>query len=271
VTTAALASVRKQLIAGLSQDYGVHPYGKWRGAFWRLVSLAELGATKDRPGVREAADQALDWLASPQRLAEIHKRVIRGRVRRCASQDGRALWACSRIGLDDPRLDTLAESLVDTQWPDGGWNCDRHPECSHSSFHETWGPIQGLAACGARDAATRGAEFLLRHRVVFSERTGRPAHPVFLELSYPPYWHYDVLVGLVTLHRSVGLDDARASDALDIVESKRRPDGTWRCERRWWKRPGSKGTGVEAVDWGSAAHELLTERARGTLEAAGRT
>ncbi len=167
-------------------------------------------------------------------------------------------------------MDTLAESLVETQWPDGGWNCDRHRECTHSSFNETWGPIQGLAVYGATDAAARGAEFLLRHRLVFSERTGLPAHPVFLELSYPPYWHYDVLVGLTTLQRSEGLDDDRASDALDLVESKRQPDGTWRCERRWWKRPGSKGAGVEAVDWGPAANELLTERARDLLQAAGR-
>jgi hypothetical protein len=167
-------------------------------------------------------------------------------------------------------MDTLAESLVETQWPDGGWNCDRHRECTHSSFNETWGPIQGLAVYGATDAAARGADFLLRHRLVFSERTGKPAHPVFLELAYPPYWHYDALVGLTTLQRSVGLDDDRASDALDLVESKRQPDGTWRCEGRWWKRPGSKGAGVEAVDWGPAANELLTERARDLLQAAGR-
>jgi hypothetical protein len=258
------------LLSGLSRDYGVHPHGKWRGAFWRLISLVELGADKDHPGVLEAADQTLGWLASPRRLAEIRERVIDGRVRRCASQDGRALWACRRIGLDDPRLDTLAESLVETQWPDGGWNCDRHRECTHSSFNETWGPIQGLAAYGATDAAARGAEFLLRHRVVFSHRTGRPAQPVFLQLAYPPYWHYDVLVGLVTLQRSVGLDDPRAVDALDVLESKRLPDGTWRCERRWWRRPGSKGSGVEAVDWGTTAHEQLTERAAAVLEAAGR-
>jgi hypothetical protein len=262
--------VREEIVEALSRDTGSNVYSKWRGAHWRLLSLAELGVGKDHPGVSEAAGQVLDWLASPRRLDEIHKRVIRGRVRRCGSQEGRAIWACRTIGFDDPRLDALAESLVETQWPDGGWNCDRHPECEHSSFHETWGPIQGLAAYGATEAAERGAEFLLRHRVVFSERTGKPAHPVFLELCYPPYWHYDVLVGLVTLRRSVGLDDPRAADALDIVESKRRPDGTWRCERRWWKRPGSKGAGVEAVDWGAAEHELLTERVQETLGAAGR-
>jgi hypothetical protein len=266
--------VREELVAALGRDQGVHPYGKWRGAFWRLLSLVELGAGVDDPGVAEAADHTLDWLASPRRLAEIHKRKIDGRVRRCASQDGRGLWACCRLGVADERMNTLAGSLVETQWPDGGWNCDRHRECTHSSFNETWRPIQGLAEYGATEAAAgaakRGAEFLLRHRLVFSERTGKPAHPVFLQLAYPAYWHYDVLVGLTTLQRSVGLDDPRASDALDLLESKRLEDGTWRVERRWWKRPGSKGSGVEAVDWGTGANELLSDRAAEMLLAAGR-
>ncbi len=229
--------MREALVAELGRDRGGHPYEKWRGAFWRLLSLVELGAGRDTPGAIEAADQTLGWLAGPKRLDEIHRRVIDGRVRRCASQDGRGLWACCRLAIEDERLDTLATSLVETQWPDGGWNCDRHRECTHSSFHETWGPVQGLAAYGATEAVARGADFLLRHR----------------------------------LDRSTGLDDDRSADALDVLESKRPTDGTWRCDRRWWKRPGSKGSNVGVVDWADTAHELLTERAQATLQAAGRS
>jgi hypothetical protein len=196
--------MREELVEALSRDYGVHPYGKWRGAFWRLLSLVDLGVPPGHPGVLEAAEQTLEWLSNPQRLRRIHRRVIDGCVRRCASQDGRGLYACLRLGMRDERLDTLAESLVETQWPDGGRNCDLRPAASHSSFNETWGPILGLAEYGATDAAKRGAELLLQHRVYKSHRTGDPAHPAFLRLRYPPYWHYDVLVGLVVLDRSVG-------------------------------------------------------------------
>lgn len=263
--------MREELVSGLSQDFGVHAYGKWRGAYWRLLSLVDLGVEPGNPAGLAAAEQALDWLAEPRRLRTIHKRRIEGRVRRCASQDGRALEACLRIGLrGDPRLDTLAESLVETQWPDGGWNCDVRPQATHSSFNETWGPILGLAEYGAEEAVSRGAEFLLQHGVVYSHRTGEPAHPVLMQLHFPPYWHYDLLAGLRTLAGSVGLADPRAADALDVLESKRLPDGTWRCEGRWWKRPGSKGSNVEAVDWGEAAHELLTEQAREVLASARR-
>jgi hypothetical protein len=265
--------VRDALVEGLSRDYGVHAYGKWRGAFWRLLSLVDLGVEPGHPGAVAAAEQTLEWVAKPRRLGAIHKRRIRGRVRRCASQDGRALQACLAVGLGgDPRLDTLAESLVDTQWPDGGWNCDLRPEVTHSSFHESWGPILGLAAYGANatDAAARGAEFLLRHRVVFSHRTGELSRPMFLRLRYPRYWHYDLLAGLRTLAAAGALDDARTADALDLLESKREEDGTWRAEGKWWKRPGSKGSGVEAVDWGETENELLTEQARDVLRTAGR-
>jgi hypothetical protein len=260
------------LVSGLSRDYGVHPYGKWRGAFWRLISLVDLGVGGDHEAALAAAGQTLEWLRSPNRLRAMKKRTIAGRVRRCASQDGLALHACCRLGLrNDHRVEAIAESLVETQWPDGGWNCDVRPRVTHSSFNETWGPVLGLSAFGEREATGRGVEFLLRHRVVFSDRRPQElAHPAFAKLRYPPYWHYDLLVGLRTLASANGLGDPRTSDALDLLESRRHSNGTWHVEGRWWKRPGSKGSNVEAVDWGDAASELLTDQAWGVLAAAGR-
>jgi hypothetical protein len=263
--------MREELVSGLSKDYGVHPYGKWGGAFWRLISLADLGAPPGHAGAMQAAAQTLAWVVSPKRLAAIRKRRIAGRVRRCASQEGRALQACIDVGLrGDPRLDVLAEELVESQWPDGGWNCDRQRECTHSTFNETWGPILGLARYGATDAAARGAEFLLEHHVAYSHRNGELAHPTILRLRYPPYWHYDLLAGLRTVAASVGLDDARLEKPLDALEEKRHADGTWHVEGKWWKGQGSKGSNVEVVDWGPVANELLTEQAESVLHLAGR-
>jgi hypothetical protein len=260
----------EELVGALSQDYGVQAYGKWQGAFWRAISLVDLGVEPGHPGAVTAAKAALDWVANPQRLATIHRRRIAGRIRRCASQEGQVLRVCVALGVRDSRLDTIAESLVESQWPDGGWNCDRKPEATHSSFNETWGPILGLAAYGAEDVAARGGEFLLRHGVVFSHRTGELAHPGLLRLRFPAYWHYDLLAGLRTLAASGCIRDPRTTDALDILESQRRDDGTWQVDGKWWKSPGSKGSNVEAVVWGETANEVLTRQARGVLEAAGR-
>jgi hypothetical protein len=262
---------RDGLVAALSRDNGVHPYAKWQGAFWRLISLVDIGVEPGHPGAVAAAEQTLAWIADPAHVAEVEARVIDGRVRRHASMEGRTLQASLDVGLrGDPRLDVLAESLVRTQLLDGGWNSARHRDCVHSSFHESWGPIFGLARYGARDAVERGAEFLLEHRVVFSHRTGEPAHPAFLRIRFPAYWHYDVLTGVRTLAAAGAIGDPRAGDALDLLESKRRADGAWRTEGKWWKRPGTAESNVEAVDWGDAANEVLTEQAEAALRAAGR-
>lgn len=42
--------------------FGVHPYKKWGGAHWRLVSLVELGIPSGDTRARAAAETVLGWL-----------------------------------------------------------------------------------------------------------------------------------------------------------------------------------------------------------------
>jgi hypothetical protein len=201
--------------------------------------------------------------------------VIAGPARRCASQEGNALAACCRLGLrDDPRVEILARSLVEWQWPDGGWNCDRRATGRRSSFHESLAPMWGLHEYGTpwtRAAADRTAELFLEHRLFRSLRTGEPMHPSFLVAHYPPYWHYDVPQALLVLWRMGKAGDPRAHDALDLLASLRAADGMWHAGARWWRRPGSAGSNVELVDWSAgAATELLTLNALRVLRASAR-
>ena len=69
--------MRDGLVAALARDHGVHAYSKWRGAFWRRRSLADLGAPPGHRGVAAAAEQALAWLAGTRRLG-MHERVVVG-------------------------------------------------------------------------------------------------------------------------------------------------------------------------------------------------
>lgn len=269
--------MRDVVVSALSRDSGTHPYAKWQGAFWRLISLVDLGVQPGHPGALAAARGALDWAASPRRLAEIHRRRIAGRVRRCASQDGQVLRCCLAIGLRDPRLDVLAESLVETQWPDGGWNCDKKATGYRSSFNESLPPMWGLhefwlatGEVAAREAAERTAELFLDHRLFRALATGEPIHPSFVTLHWPPFWHYDFAQALHVLARMGLAGDPRAADALDLLEEKRLPDGRWRAGGRWWKAPGSKGGNVEVVDWGGGPSEPLTLNALRVLRAAKR-
>ncbi len=125
-----------------------------RASHWRLGSLAELDADPVGPGDRGVRGAGVlarwsGWLEAPGRLART--KPVRGRVRICGSQEGLAAWAAMRLGLaDDPRVAGAIERLLGWQWPDGGWNCDKRPEASHSSFNESWGAMRALAVFGGR-------------------------------------------------------------------------------------------------------------------------
>jgi hypothetical protein len=268
----------RALLRGQQKDggFGGHPYNKWTGAHWRLVSLVELAVPPDEPRVLAAAERVLSWLTSKGRTRNIV--VIDGLPRRCASMEGNGLAVCSRLGLaGDPRVDQLARSLVDWQWPDGGWNCDRRASGRRSSFHEShasaWGLHEYASATGAdwaEEAAQRTAELFLEHRVFRSLGTGEPIRRDWLKLRYPSYWHYDVLQGLVVLGRLGRLDDPRVDDALELLLERRRPDGRWEAEACWWSRPGSKRL-PEVVDWGRRGpNEMITLNALRVLRGAGR-
>jgi hypothetical protein len=251
-----------------------HPYGnKWRGAHWRLVSLVELGIDA-QPEVLEAVEQVLGWLSSSR-----PRQVIAGLERRHASMEGNALAVCSRLGLaTDRRVVHLRDLILAAQWPDGGWNCDRRPKTAHSSFHESlatlWGLVEFERATGdekAGAAAGRAAEFLLRHRLFRSERTGKVGDPEWLKLHYPPYWHYDILQALLVLSRRGPLDDPRCADAIEVLVSKRRKDSTWQPSgSRYWLREGPERVNGDAVDWGrKGPNAMLTLNALRVLKVAG--
>jgi len=140
--------------------------------------------------------------------------------------------------------ESLARRLVSEQLDDGGWNCEA-PKSRRSSFHTTICVLEGLLeyerAVGSAPeiAAARhcGEEYLLKRGLFRRLSTGEVAHPAFLELAFPPRYHYDVLRAL-DYFRAAGLHDnvrpdARMNDAVQFVESKRQADGRWLLDRAY--------------------------------------
>lgn len=269
-------------------------YHKWQGLHWVLASLADLGYPEGDATLRPIRDRILDCWLKPTYFqeflarteAEAYRRkgipVMQGRYRRCASQQGNALLFLTNLGLADERADSLAERLLHWQWPDGGWNCDRHPDADTSSFMETRLPMLGLAAY-ARDhgsaavvrAVERAAEVFLRRKLFKRASDGRIIHPEFVTLHYPLYWHYDVLGGLRAMDRIGRIQDPRCADALDLLEEKRLSDGGWPAEKRHYKvRPRTLETSADYVDWGGTSsgrmNEWVTVDALAVLRSAGR-
>jgi len=268
------------LLSGQQADggFGRNPYRKFTGAHWRLISLAELEAPPADPRVAAAAEHILTWLMGQDR----HRgkaTVVDGLARAHTCIDGNALAACCRLGLArDNRARAMAESLLEWQWPDGGWNSDRTASGRRSSFHESLPAARGLheyaQVTGDRAAqagAARAAELFLEHRLLFTLKAGRPIRSQWLQLRYPSYWHYDLLGALLLVSRIGSVRDSRARDALDELERRRLPDGRWAADGQWWNPPGSARS-PDAVDWGESGspNEMITLSALRVLRAAGR-
>jgi len=85
-------------------------------------------------------------------------------------------------------------------------------------------------------------------------------HESFTKLHYPVYWHYDILAGLKVLAECGFTEDPRAAEALDLLESKRLPDGGFPAEGLFYKpgKPATTGS-AERVAWGIRKKDLANE------------
>jgi hypothetical protein len=270
-----------------------HTYRKWIGAHWVFATLADIGYPPRDKELIPIRDQVFDYWLNPEAIQERvcvasppasrgqGVPIIEGRARRCASQQGNALFAAVALGLIDNRCDLLAKLLIRWQWPDGGWNCDRRPDAAHSSFWESLIPLRGLAryaeATGdknAKRAARRAAEVFLNRRLYRRIADGKIMDGQFVKLHYPCYWRYDVLFGLKVMTESGFIADPRCHEALDLLESKRLPDGGWPVEERFYRTSKTPTTGCDLVSWGVVGrkryNEWVTADALYVLSAAGR-
>ena len=209
---------------------------KWTSTTYTMVLLRSLGLAPDNPQAMRACQILLDsgfW-----RDGGIN--YYPGRYQRsetCISS--MILAVLCWFGLEDSRVDRLAEHVIAQQMADGGWNCRAMPGyggATHGSFHTTISALEALLdyerlrpalAQASRESQVRGREFLVAHRLYRSYRTGAVAKPAMTRFSFPPRWHYDALRGLDYFRDSDAARDPRLADAIRLVEQRRRPDGRW--------------------------------------------
>jgi hypothetical protein len=211
--------------------WGEGLYGpKWTSTTYTLLLLRRLGLAPSNPqaieGCRRLLDDA-DWidggvsLFTGQRLAE-----------KCVN--GMILSLVSYFDISDSRTDSVARMLLAGSMVDGGWNCEDVLGATHSSFHTTISVLDGLLEwkrrTGSNDADSAiagGHEFMLRHQMHLSHRTGEVINQTWSTFHFPPRWHYDVLRGLDHLQDAGSPWDPRAAGVIELVHSKRRKDGRW--------------------------------------------
>lgn len=264
------STMAKKLLHHRRRDGTIYtsPYRKWQGPHWTLFSLAQIEYPKGDGSLIPMRDQMLDWLFAKEHLEFPRSLLIPGqekRFRRCASQEGNAIWYCMKLGLEDERIEILADRLKKWQWPDGGWNCDKRPEARKSSFVESLIPLRALALYGraygdeeARALAGRAAELMLKRRLLWRRKDGKVAHPHFAKIYYPiPF--YDVLFALKVMAEIGKINDRRCLDALDLLVSKRLPDGGFPLEMKNCKTSNEITTRGSFADWGSSGKKVMNE------------
>jgi hypothetical protein len=170
-----------------------------------------------------------EW--APGEIRESEMSCLTGNV--CAS--------LIRMGYaEDPRVRRALQWLVDIQNRDGGWLCPywkAHIRDKHGCFMGTITPLDALAECPEglrtpemREAADRGAEFLLMHRLYRADHHGFSViNESWLKLGFPQFF-YDILRGLDVVTRLGYSGDERISDALGVLLGKQGGDGRWVLE-----------------------------------------
>lgn len=261
-----------------------HPYSKWVGAHWVLAILADLGYPAGDQDLIPLREQVYNYFFSGTRENPTHKRRIiysRGLVRACASIEGNAIYALLKLGLSDSLTEGLVKLVCGWQWPDGGWNCDRRPNASHSSFHETLIPLRALNLYTqlsgdpiVRRVVQNSAEVFLQRRMYRRLTDNEVIDPHFLDLHYPYYWHYNILFGLKVMAEIGCIDDPRCQEALTLLQSKQLPDGGFAAEKRFYTVTDRPTSNRSLVNWGvtsvNKSNEWITAEALGVLTAAGR-
>jgi hypothetical protein len=157
-------------------------------------------------------------------------RFFEGEVEPCIN--GNVVATGSYFGVD---MTPLADRLLGEQLPDGGWNCEVENGATVSSFGTTINVLEGLleherAIGGSPEVASarrRGEAYLLERRLFRRRSTGEVIDAVWLSLSFPHWYFYDVLRALEHL-RAAGVEpDERVAEAIGIVEGNRGADGRW--------------------------------------------
>lgn len=201
----------------------------WTSTLPTLVLLREFGWGPASPGARET----VALVRENCRWEYDGRRFFDGEVEPCIN--GRTVALGAYFGED---VGGVVQRLLDDQLEDGGWNCWTEHGSTRSSFDSTINVLEGLLAherAGGATAATaaarhRGEEYLLERSLFRRRSTGEPVSPTYLQFSFPPHWHYDVLRALEHLRLVGGTPDDRVAEAVALVRDKQRPDGTWALE-----------------------------------------
>lgn len=201
----------------------------WTATEPTLTLLRLLGVDPASGRVRNAIEK----VRNSSRWEHDFEPFFAGEVEPCIN--GRAVAIGAYFG---EHVNGIVARLLREQLADGGWNCEAENGSVRSSFHTTLNVLEGLLvherATGGSSESTaarrRGEEYLLERCLFRRKSTGEVIDPAFLQFSFPPRWHYDVLAALDYFRDAGDRPDPRLGEAIELVRSRQQGDGTWLLE-----------------------------------------
>jgi hypothetical protein len=217
---------------------------KWTAAVWPLALLGEMDAPPD-PRISSECERFLDLHQTETGAFACPSKVQESKRWDEPCLTGNMIRTLIKLGYsNDPRVRRAIDWLPRDQLEDGGWNCD-YPEkkVKHSSFMSTIEPLWAYSEIPRQKWTRRmkrsiddGAEFLLMHHVYKSDNHHwQETYPFFTRLHFPMYYFYDILHALRVLTKLGYGDDERIRSSVQLLLSKRRPDGAWNLEGDWYR------------------------------------
>ncbi len=209
-------------------------YGpKWISTTYTMLTLRLLGLQTNHPQAKQACkifldegkytDGGINFFSYSLKYSET-----------CVT--GMILALLAYFRYPDEYIHSIASYLINQQMPDGGWNCESYKGATHASFHTTISVLEGLFEyeClfpekkkSISQVRARGREFLLAHRLYKSHRTGKIFDTKMTAMPFPPRWKYDFIRALDYFRSCDAPRDERMSDAIELLLTKQKKDGTW--------------------------------------------
>jgi hypothetical protein len=209
---------------------GDEPGQPWTATMHTLQTLQIFGLDPSS----EAARRAIPLVAEHGHWEHAGQRYFDGEVEPCIN--GRTIESGAYFGVN---VGAIVERVLGERLADGGWNCEAENGSVRSSFHTTIDVLDGLlefertsgGSDAVREARHSGEEYLLERSLFRRKSTGQVADPAFLDFAFPYYWRYDVLRALDYFRHSGADPEPRMAEGVEVVRSKRQPDGRWLLDR----------------------------------------
>jgi hypothetical protein len=215
---------------------------KWISSHYTLLDLKNLCPSPAIPEIRETLALILSGRKGRDGGINPSATIVKSDV--CVN--GMFLNYASYFNAAEEELKSIVDFLIDQQMKDGGFNChSNRGGAKHSSLHTTLSVAEGILQYSEEgyryridelQRAERGCrEFILRHRLFKSDKTGKIIDRKMTMLSYPSRWRYDILRALDYFKFTGMAYDTRMEDAIEVLLRKRRKDGKWPLQA---KHPG---------------------------------